>query len=448
MKRKYLFGMLMFIFVVAILAACGDGPTSSSETDEEETETDKTVINFWTPKWGESEEEWFNKWIEKYNSSQDEVLVKMEVIPGDAWDQKITAAQASGDGPDITTMNYNKIIFSADQGKIKALDEYVDPAIWDDLHDNIESFVTYKDKHYAMPLLAEPSSLLYYRKDFFEEAGLDPEQPPKTWDELIEYGKKLKQDRRSGLTAAGTTDELAWTHWGIQGMTGCQPISEDWSKSTINSENCKQLFEFWDTLYDEEIMPVQMPGGYTDIQAFAEGRTAMTINGSWAANQLKTDFPDVVENVGVAVLPTPDGNQEKTTASLGGWTLTIDGNSEHPQEAADFISYLLAGDTEILVEFFRDATKFSKFSARQSVDEAINQDPDAQSDPWRKLVAEEIIPYAIPEPIYAWDISLAYATALERVYKEDQDVEKSLTQAEKEINDYIKANEYAGTNPK
>lgn len=78
-------------------------------------------------------------------------------------------------------MNYNKIIFSADQGKIQALDEYLDPGVWEDLHDNIEEFVTYNGKHYAMPLLAEPSSLLYYRKDFFEEAGLDPEQPPTTW---------------------------------------------------------------------------------------------------------------------------------------------------------------------------------------------------------------------------------------------------------------------------
>ncbi len=94
-------------------------------------------------------------------------------------------------------------------------------------------------------------------------------------------------------------------------MIGGHPISEDWSEATVNNDKYKELFEFWKTLYDEKIMPVQMPGGYTDIQAFAEGRTAMTINGSWAANQLKTDFPDVVENVGVAVLPTPDGNQEK-----------------------------------------------------------------------------------------------------------------------------------------
>lgn len=147
-------------------------------------------------------------------------------------------------------------------------------------------------------------------------------------------------------------------------MIGGHPISEDWSEATVNNDKYKELFEFWKTLYDEKIMPVQMPGGYTDIQAFAEGRTAMTINGSWAANQLKTDFPDVVENVGVAVLPTPDGNQEKTTASLGGWTLTIDGNSEHPQEAADFISYLLAGDTEILVEFFLEMQQNSQSSQR------------------------------------------------------------------------------------
>ncbi len=172
-------------------------------------------------------------------------------------------------------------------------------------------------------------------------------------DELIEYGKKLTDGRRSGLTAAGNTEEIAWTHWGLQGMMGHLPISDDWSEATINNDEYNQLLTFWNELYEEGIFPKQAPAGYTEIQPLAEGRTAMAINGSWAINGLRTDYPELLEEIGVAPLPTPDGNQDRTTASLGGWTLTVDGNSDHPAEAAQFIEWLLAGDPEIMIDFFQ-----------------------------------------------------------------------------------------------
>ncbi|MFT4414830.1 ABC transporter substrate-binding protein [Fredinandcohnia humi] len=450
-KQKYLSFMLTVLFVISVvLTGCkGDGPGSepaSGDTDEKD--SGKTVVNFWTPQWGDADQEWWEKNIKAYNESQDEVVVKLEIVPGDAWDQKVVAAQAAGTSPDIMTMNYNKIIFSAEQGKILPLDEYVDPAIFEDLYDNVRDFVSLDGKHYAYPMLGEPSSVLFYRKDMFEEAGLDPEQPPTTWDELLEYGKKLTNGNVFGLAAAGNAVEYGWTHWGLQGMVGAKPVSDDWSEATIVSEEYKELITFWNSLYQEGVLPKQALGPYNDIKPLGEGQVAMQIGGSWSIGQLRTDYPDLLDKIGVAVMPTNDGNQEKTTASLGGWTLTIDGNSKHPQEAADFISWLLAGDEEIMVDFFKNVTKFSKFPARKSVDEVLSADPEGQNDPWRKLIAEKIVPYTVAEPIYAWEFSMSYATALERVMLQGEDIEKSLQTAEKEINDYIKNNNYAGTNPK
>lgn len=454
-KKRFGFVMALLMVFSMLLAGCnGTGPgekaggTKDDEKDDPAAEG-KTTVDWWTPQWGDADSEWMEKWVDEYNNSQDKIFVKLEVVPGDAWDQKIVAAQAAGTAPDITTMNYNKIIFSAKQGEIQALDEYVDAAIFDDLYDNIEDFVSLDGKHYAYPLLAEPSAVLFYRKDLYEAAGLDPEAPPTTWDELIEYGKALTSGNTVGLTAAGNSVELAWTHWGWQRMVGGTPINNDWSEATINTPEFKKLVEFWATLHEEGILPKQaFETGYNDITPLADGAAAMQIIGSWGIGQLRNDYPDLLENIGVAVVPTPDGNQEVPTASLGGWTLTIDGNSDNPQEAADFISWFAAGDEDIMVEFFKDVTKFSKFSARQSVDAVISADPEGSNDPWRQMIAENIVPFAVPEPIYAWEISMAYSTAVERVYLTGQDIDESLAQAEKEINDYIANNNYAGTNPK
>jgi multiple sugar transport system substrate-binding protein len=452
-QKKYFAILLAALFLIgAFLTGCqGTSPTSNTtedNKDNEETNTEKVTVNFWTPQWGEQDQVWWEKNIKAYNESQDAVEVKLTIIPGAAWDEKIKAAQAAGTSPDVTTMNYNKIVFSADQGSILALDDYVDPAVWEDLYPNVNDFVSVGGKHYAYPMLLEPSSLLFYRKDWFEEAGLDPEKPPVTWDELIAAGKALKKDRVAGLTAAADAVELGWTHWGLQGMVGGSPINDDWSAATINTPEYKKLVEFWATLKKEGILPKQSLGAYPDIKHFAEGRAAMAFNGSWAIGALRNDWPDLMDKVGVAVLPTPDGNQEVPTASLGGWTLTVDGNSKNPKEAAEFITWLLAGDEEIMIDFFKNVTKFSKFAARKSVDEALASDPDAQNDPYRQMVAEKVVPYAVAEPIYAWEISIAYSNAVERVILKGEDVEKSLKQAEKEINDYIQKNNYAGTNPK
>jgi len=456
-RKSWTLLLALMLALSMALAACGGGGGGNNKGADgsggnggggggKGGSSDKVVVDFWAMQMEDFTTEWWKRWIEEFNAGNDRIQVNFEVIPGDAWDQRMVSAQAAGTAPDIYTMNYNKIAFSADQGKIKALDEYVDASVWDDLFDNVEGFVSVGGKHYAYPMLVEPSSVLYYRKDFFEEVGLDPEKPPVTWAELIEYGKKLAVNGRYGLLAAGNTVEIAWTNWGWQGMVGQFPISDDWSKATINNDAYRKLLQFWKDLHENGVVPKQMPGGYTDIAPFAEGRAGMAINGSWAIGQLRNDYPDVLDKVGVAVMPTPDGNQQVPTASLGGWTLVVDGNSDNPKEAAEFIIWMLGGNPDIMIDFFK-TTKYSKFPARKSVDEAINADPEAQNDEWRKLVAEKIVPYAVGEPIYAWEISMAYATAVERVVLQGMDIDESLAIAEKEINDYIEANNYAGTNP-
>src|SRR5690606_21047125 len=118
MKRKkhFIFLIATLLFVSTILAACGDGPGEKNDPDME----GKTVINFWTPAWDEASEDWWNKWIDKYNKEQEDVYVKIEIIPGDAWDQRRTAAPAVGTSSDISSTSDSNMVFSAHQGKLVA----------------------------------------------------------------------------------------------------------------------------------------------------------------------------------------------------------------------------------------------------------------------------------------------------------------------------------------
>jgi multiple sugar transport system substrate-binding protein len=460
-KKQKTAGLLSGVILLSVgLSACGGGgeatekPGAAGASNAPATTAAKesaapqapVKIEFWANKFEESTDAWFKKWTDEFNKTHPNIQVKLTVVPGDAWEQKLKAAQAAGNAPQVVTMNYGGIAPAAAQGKILAMDEYVDKKIWADLHANVEKFVNVKGKHYAYPKLVEPSAVLYYRKDFFQEAGLDPAKPPKTWAELIDYGKKLTKKDRYGLKIAGDAAEFAWTTWGSQmNVAGHLPISDDWSKATVMDDGFKQLVAFYKTLYSEKIVPKQPLAPYADGADFGQGKEAMAITGSWVMGQLRNDYKDILDKVGVAVVPTLDGNQSKPTASLGGWSLAIDGKAKNPKEAGEFISWLLAGDPKIMIDFFK-TSKFSKFSARKSVDDALKSDPDAQNDPWRKLVAEQIVPNAISEPVYPWEVSFAFGSAIDRAVK-GQDPEASLKAAEKEINDLITNKKLAGTNP-
>ena len=80
---------------------------------------------------------------------------------------------------------------------------------------------------------------------------------------------------------------------------------------------------------------------YKEITPLGQGKVAMQLSGSWAMGQLKSDYPEKVNDIGFAVCPTRDGVTEGvTTAALGGWGFSMDGKAAHPEEAGKFIEWL------------------------------------------------------------------------------------------------------------
>ncbi|CAI6083889.1 ABC transporter substrate-binding protein [Cohnella sp. JJ-181] len=421
--------------------------SASASASESAAPAEKVKIDFWTQKFEDTTDAWFKKYVEAYNKSQSNVEIKLTIVPGDAWDQKMKAAQAAGKAPEIRTISYGNIANAAKTGQILPLDDLMDPEVFADLYDNVKEFVNVGGKYYAYPKLVEPSSVMFYRKDLFAAAGLDPEKPPTTWAELLEDAKALTKKGVFGLSIAQNAPDLGWSSWGLQyNAAGHLALTDDWSKADVNNDGYKALYKFYQDAYQSGAMPKQQLAPYADIKGFGEGKVAIQICGSWAIGQLRNSYKNMIDKVGIAPMASIDGDQTKPTATLGGWTLAVDGKAGHPQQAADFISYLLAGDPQIMIDFFKSA-QFSKFSPRQSVDEAMKSDPDASKDTWRALIAEKIIPYAKAEPLYPWDVALAVSTGIESAMK-GTSVDKAIAKAEKDVNDFIAKNKLAGTNPK
>ncbi|NUT45224.1 MAG: sugar ABC transporter substrate-binding protein [Thermoactinospora sp.] len=423
------------VLTLALVAGCGGTPTQKP--------AGKAEIQLWQQKFTDQEDAWYKKAVSAFNASQDKVVLKHTIVPADAWEQKMKAAQAAGKAPDIYTLNYNKVPGFARTGQIQPLDKLIAADKWAGLQEEVLGSVEYKGAKYAYPMLVEPSAVLFYRKDLFAKAGLDPNRPPATWDELIQHGKRLTTKDVSGLVTAGVAVDMAWSTWGLQwNAAGHLPISDDWSAPQAADPQYKQLLQAYQTLYKEGIMPKQPLAPYADANPMGQGKAAMMVCGSWAASVLLSDYPKMVGNIAAAPLPSFDGDATKPTATLGGWTLVVDAKSKSPQPAADFVSWLLAGDTALLVDFFK-TTKFSKYSPREVVAQAVKNDPAAAENVWAKTIEDKIVAYAKPEPTYDFAISLAFGKAIEKALQ-GKDIDTALSEADAEIKSVIAKNNLAG----
>lgn len=407
---------------------------------------DKVQVDFWQRQFEDYQQEWFKKQVDAYNASQDKVEVVYTVVPGDAWDAKLVAAQAAGVAPDVATTNYGAIKPGVVDGKFANLSELLPAESIADIEPWVKDFVTAKDGNvYGYPMLVEPSTVLFYRKSLLEAAGLDV---PKSWDELLAAARTLTTDDVYGMNIAQVAGDLGWSSWGLQyNAAGHLPITDDWSAGRATEQGFHDLAQFYTTLYQEQLMPQEATYGYADCSFFGEGQVAMSACGSWALGQLSgnPDWADVWNDTAIAAFPSIDGDQTKTTATLGGWTLTVDSKSDQPQAAADFVNWLLAGDPAIMTSFF-DAAGYSKYPVRASVNAALAADPVASANTALSVVTSDILPYAKPEPAYPWDISLAMGTAIEKSMR-GGNIDDALAEANATIDTVIAQQSLAGTAP-
>lgn len=168
----------------------------------------------------------------------------------------------------------------------------------------------------------------YYNRDMFRDAGLDPDAPPTTWQELVEMGQALTDDDTWGLMIPST----GYPYWMFQALAiqnGEELMSNDGLTTYFDDPEVVEALEFWQSLSTEHgIMPTGTVEWGTLRQAFLEGQTAMmwhsTGNLTAVRNNASFDF-------GVAMLP---GNVRLGSPTGGGNFYVFQDTTEEEREAA------------------------------------------------------------------------------------------------------------------
>lgn len=177
----------------------------------------------------------------------------------------------------------------------------------------------------------------YYNKDKFREAGLDPESPPSTWDEMVAAGKALTKDGTYGLMIPST----GYPYWMFQALAiqnGKELMSDNGLETYFDDPAVVEALEFWRSLSAEHgIMPAGTVEWGTLRQAFLEGQTAMMwhTTGNLTAVKGGATF-----DFGVSVLP---GNVRPGSPTGGGnFYLFKDTTDEEREAALKLIQFMTA----------------------------------------------------------------------------------------------------------
>lgn len=304
----------------------------------------KTVtIEFWTLSLSPTFDDYINAIIEDFEAQNPDIDVKWLDIPYGAAVQKFTSAVAAKQAPDVMNLNTSWAIDFAAQGALLPLDDYLTEKDKDIYWDKLWNSTVINGKSYAFPWYAS-IPILMYNRDFFEKAGLDPDKPPKTWDEVFEYSRKI----RATLDIYGfepniiAVDELL--------LEGIPIVTPDGKKAAFNTPEAVKKLEWFQKAYRENLMPRSLGGYGEGRQLYEAGKLAMYPAGLTMLKHIETNSPDIFKVTDVAEFPV--GKAGIVKASLMNFVIPI--TTKHPKEAVKFALFITSPKWQI--EFSKYAT--------------------------------------------------------------------------------------------
>ncbi len=281
--------------------------------------------------------------------------VEFQLVPYEQQTQKFLAALAAGNAPDVISLDiilnpyFNSIGAFLDlSDRINAL-EYRSA-----LPQGMLELGAWDGHYYGIPYTVDLSGLVW-NKELFREAGLDPEKPPTTWAELIEYGKLLTKDfdndgnvDQYGFAIIGAS--AGWQMFGflpVVWSNGGSLLSDDGSEIMIDQPEAIEALDFWVSLiHEHKIAPKNAATWqYADVyNSFITGKAAMMLSGNFNIMTFKQDAPDL--EYGITYTPRGKGQHHSFS---GGNLIAISRDTKAPDLAWEFVEFSLSPEVQVEV---------------------------------------------------------------------------------------------------
>jgi ABC-type sugar transport system permease subunit/ABC-type glycerol-3-phosphate transport system substrate-binding protein len=327
-------------------------------------------------------------------------------LAGSQADDMFLMSMAGATPPDVFYVNFRQYYTYLDQGFCRPLDDLVasDPKSLERANPTVMKVVKSYDGHiYAIPFF-QVALALYYRKDHYTAAGLDPDKPPRDWNEFYEYGKKLTRDGRSGF-ALSVPPGYQWSNFLYQ--AGGESVGQDekghWRSMIATEAGVKALEFFRKLVLDKWTGPdgkpagpmTSLPSNWRDEQRL--GKVSMWFD--YTNDVVMQGYGDLPPSlIGVAAMPAGPAGQ-KNEINAGMWAINSAVKDPKKIEACwKFIRYMSGDDaarinTEKAVEMGMGALVNPTYLEKFGYDDLL-----AQVDPSYVKANKELFQTGHPEP--------------------------------------------------
>ncbi len=312
-------------------------------------ETELIFWNFWDQKF-------IAPVIARFEAEHPGVKIRSEQLNWGNGLDKIVVALANGKAPDICELG------STWTGK------FMSEGVLADITDRVSDLrpryhlwepATWEGRIYGMPWLVG-TRVLFYNRALFKAAGLDPDIPPRTWNELLIAAKAIHQPDKGiyGFGVNAGEGHILYKKflpfvWGNGGS-----ILDGQGNFSFDSPATREALEFYRRLMAFGLKEKQ------DIldDAFKKGRLGLEISGSWNFAKYPREAPDL--DFGTALIPPPAEERGRSCSFLGGQILVLFKHCKDPQAATAFLRFLTKAENtlpitkEALVSFPTDKAAY------------------------------------------------------------------------------------------
>ncbi|MGI8879751.1 MAG: ABC transporter substrate-binding protein [Jatrophihabitans sp.] len=322
----------------SVVSGCSSGGGSSGG---------KTTLTFWARS---DESAFVQKIVDGFNSTHDNITVKLTIVPAANYVQKFGAAAAGGSAPDIASIDLVYVPYFAKQGALSDLSSTANGLSFKDTLSPAHMQAGKLDgKQYALPFSAD-ASVLFYNKGLLKKAGLDPASPPKTFADI-----KTAADKITALGGGNTGFYLSGACGGCNAFAflpsiwaaGGDLLQGDLGKQTASVSDSAPLKTLLQFLHGMQSAGDIAPSAKTDngaqaLQPFESGKVGMFVSGSFAYASIKQAAPKL--DVGAINLYDATGSAYSSFA--GGDDVAIPAGSKHKEQAKTFLTWLLQTDAQ------------------------------------------------------------------------------------------------------
>lgn len=384
------------------LAACAApvAPGAAPGVSDAAPSTTGVTVNFWS----EIEKDWLEMTLAKYKEANPEINTELVTFKWGEMMPKVLTASAGGTAPNLIIQDRFRMAGWASRGGATPIDDYVAqyavspeafwPATWAEGN--------WQGKVYSIPFNTD-GRFIFWNKDIFSAAGLDPDQPPPThdWEAMRNLAAQLTKKN-----ANGQVEQMGFVPYESRGYGNGGDYVYAWANggefmkddrtAWLDNPQLVQTLQ-WQKDVVDAVGGIQAAAEFSagwpstaGFSPFGTGVLAMMVHGDWNLTQLNQYYPDL--NFGMA--PWHVRNSETdVTGFAGGFCLAVPTGGTNIEESYKLISYMTSKPVQLDLGIQRQYIPALKDAALD--EELINSSPY----PDLRRIANESMEYARFRPV-------------------------------------------------